>query len=355
MFDQRNNVPITVLDRSFRALYFKHEIITYRDLTMIKNIQAICLAGLLSVTSVSISAQEVTLRAVSSFGVQTTFSREFIAFVDRVNAEGAGLVQINLLGGPEAMPPFEVGNAVSNGVVDIANATGAFYTNLLPIADALKMAEISAAEMRQNGAWEFINDLHETRMNVHYLARTGLATPFHIYLTQPISEPALTGLRIRTTPVYRAFINATGGVPVQTAPGEVFTALERGQIEGYGWPAQGILDLGWHEHTSYRVDPGFYNVDVSFLVNLDTWRRLNDAQREFLTEMGIWAEGLNNENPARNESEYQRQAEVGVQAITFTGDQANQWLDTAYNRGWDEAAQIDQNLAQQLRSLIGSR
>lgn len=301
------------------------------------------------------AAQEVTLRAVSAFGVQTTFSREFMAFVDRVNAQGAGLVQIDMLGGPEAMPPFEVGTAVSNGVVDIANVTGAFYGNLLPIADALKMADIDTAEMRDNGAWELINQLHETRMNVHYLARTGTGTPFHIYLTQPIEGPSLDGLRIRTTSVYRAFINELGGVPVQTAPGEVFTALERGQIEGYGWPAQGILDLGWHEHTSYRVDPGFYNVEVSFLVNLDSWNRLNDEQRAFLTEMGIWAEGQNALNAERNEAEYARQAEAGVQTITLDADQAEAWLSAAYDAGWAEAAQVDAELAAQLRALIGDR
>jgi TRAP-type transport system periplasmic protein len=300
-------------------------------------------------------AQEVTLRAVSSFGVQTTFSREFVAFVNRVNEQGAGLVRIDLLGGPEAMPPFEVGSAVSNGVVDIANVTGAFYGNLLPIADALKMADVSAAEMRKNGAWALINELHETRMNVHYLARTGIGTPFHIYLTQPIESPRLDGLRIRTTSVYRAFINALGGVPVQTAPGEVFTALERGQIEGYGWPAQGILDLGWHEHTRYRVDPGFYNVEVAFLVNLDAWNRLSDAQRAFLTEQAIWAESQNDLNPERNAAEYARQADAGVQTITLSPADAEAWLTAAYDSGWTEAAAVDADLAARLRALIGAR
>lgn len=314
---------------------------------------ATALATLTATTSVQ--AQEVTLRAISSFGTTTTFSREFMAFVERVNAEGAGLVQIDLLGGPEAMPPFEVGTAVSNGVVDIANATGAFYGNLLPIADALKLADFSTAEMRENGAWELINRLHEERMNVHYLARTGIGTPFHIYLTQPIEGPALDGLRIRTTSVYRAFINATGGVPVQTAPGEVFTALERGQIEGYGWPAQGILDLGWHEHTRYRVDPGFYNVEVAFLVNLDAWNRLNDEQRAFLNEMALWTEGLNDNNPALNEADYARQAEAGVQTITLSPEEAEAWLTTAYDAAWAEAATVDAELATQLRALIGSR
>ena len=300
-------------------------------------------------------AQETTLRAVSAFGVQTTFSREFMAFVERVNAEGAGLVRIEMLGGPEAMPPFEVGNAVSNGVVDIANVTGAFYGTLLPIADALKLADVGTAEMRQNGAWALINELHETRMNVHYLARTGIGTPFHIYLTQPIEGPSLNGLRIRTTSVYRAFINALGGVPVQTAPGEVFTALERGQIDGYGWPAQGILDLGWHEHTRFRVDPGFYNVEVAFLVNLDAWNALRDDQREFLTRMAIWAEQQNDLNPDRNAAEYARQAAAGVQTITLSPADAEAWLTAAYDAAWAEAATVDADLAARLRALIGTR
>ncbi len=312
-------------------------------------------AALAALVALPLQAQEVTLRAVSAFGVQTTFSREFVAFVERVNETGAGIVQIDLLGGPEAMPPFEVGSAVSNGVVDMANVTGAFYGNLLPIADALKMADLSTSEMRANGAWDLINELHETRMNVHYLARTGIGTPFHIYLTQPIDGPSLDGLRIRTTSVYRAFINELGGVPVQTAPGEVFTALERGQIEGYGWPAQGILDLGWHEHTRYRVDPGFYNVEVAFLVNLAAWNRLNDEQRAFLSEAALWAEGQNDLNAERNAADYARQAEAGVETIELSPADAEAWLTTAYDAGWAEAATIDGDLATRLRALIGTR
>ena len=84
----------------------------------------------------SIFAQEVTLHAVTAFAENTTYSRGFERFIDRVNEEGKGLLQINFIGGPKAMPPFEVGNALKSGVVDIANATGAFYTNVMPEADA---------------------------------------------------------------------------------------------------------------------------------------------------------------------------------------------------------------------------
>ena len=85
-------------------------------------------------------AEEVTLRGVSAFAGGTTFSRAFEAFVERVNETGKGVIQIDYVGGPEAVPTFELGNAVSAGIVDIANNTTAFYTNLLPIGDALHLA-----------------------------------------------------------------------------------------------------------------------------------------------------------------------------------------------------------------------
>jgi TRAP-type C4-dicarboxylate transport system substrate-binding protein len=92
-----------------------------------------CLAGLAVLLSASpATAQEVTLRAVSAFAEGTEFSRNFERFIEKVNADGKGSIRINYIGGPRAVPPFEVGNAVRTRVVDIANVTGAFYTNLMP-------------------------------------------------------------------------------------------------------------------------------------------------------------------------------------------------------------------------------
>ena len=67
------------------------------------------------------NAQEVTLRAVTSFAEGTQFSKNFERFIEKVNKDGKGVVQINYIGGPRAMPPFEVGNAVRSKVVDMAN------------------------------------------------------------------------------------------------------------------------------------------------------------------------------------------------------------------------------------------
>jgi TRAP-type C4-dicarboxylate transport system substrate-binding protein len=305
------------------------------------------------VTPLLASAQEVTLRAVNAFQEGTAFAKPFETFIKKVNAEGKGLVKINYIGGPKAMPPFEVGNAVKNGIVDIANVTGAFYTNLMPAADALKLSELTIQEQRKNGAWEYINKLHNEKLNAYYLARTGDGIPFHLYINKPISKPDLHGYTIRVTPVYRAFFAALGANLVQTAPGEVYTALERGVIDGYGWPTQGILDLGWQEKTKYRVDPGFYVVDVNFLVNLDTWnKKLNDKQRAFLQRIATEIEASNADNAAINAEAKKKQAAAGIKTITFEGSDRKFWLDTAKESGWAYIKKVAPQQADELRKLL---
>src|SRR2546421_2599715 len=96
-------------------------------------------------------AQETTLRIVSAFAENTQYVKNLEGFMKKLNAEGKGQLQINFIGGPKAMPPFEVGNAVRTGVVDMALTTRAFYTNIMPEADALKLTPVPATELRKNG------------------------------------------------------------------------------------------------------------------------------------------------------------------------------------------------------------
>ena len=174
------------------------------------------------------AAQEVTLKAVTAFTENTTYSRPFERFINRVNEEGKGLLRINYIGGPKALPPFEIGNALKGGVVDIANAAGAFYTNVMPEADAWKLTERPMSELRRNGGYDAMAAIYAQKLNAIFFARLVDNNPFHLYINKQISSPDLTGLKLRITPVYRDFFQALGGTVVQTAPGEVYTALERG-------------------------------------------------------------------------------------------------------------------------------
>jgi TRAP-type C4-dicarboxylate transport system substrate-binding protein len=292
------------------------------------------LGMLLLGTAGSALAQEVSLRMVSAFPESQFYVKRTLEWIARVNQEGKGLLQINFIGGPSAIPTFEVGNAVRTGVVDLALNTGAFYTNIMPEADALKMAEIPATEQRKNGAFELINKIWNEKANMAYLGRVVDYSPFHIYINKKIDKPDLSGTKIRITPVYRDFFQAMGAQVMTTAPGEVYTALERGVIDGYGWPIHMLFDLNWQEKTRFRVDPGFYNAEVSIIMNLDKFKALSPKARDFLSRQVQAHEAQNDFWKAHNESEARRQAQAGIQTISFDAATTRRYLEQARETGW---------------------
>ncbi len=313
------------------------------------------IVGLLAALHASTAAaEEVTLRAVSAFAEGTEFSKNFERFVEKVNSDGRGLVKINYIGGPRAVPPFEVGNAVRTRVVDMANVTGAFYTNLMPEADGFKLNGKPMSEQRGNGTWAYINELHHRKLNSQYLARQFHNVPFHIYLNKKIDKIDFSGLKIRVTPVYRDVVEAFGGAPITTAPGEVYTALERGVVDGYGWPVTGIFDLGWDKVTKFRMEPPFYSVEVNVLVNLDAWKGLGDRERKVLEDAALWLEGLDGEKEAAIKAERERQAAAGIAALDFGPAAAKAFLERAYDVAWQSVIKRAPETGPKLRQLAGN-
>src|SRR5438445_8115288 len=299
------------------------------------------------------AAQEVTLRVVSAFPENQYYVKRTVEWIDKANKEGKGVLQMNFIGGPKAILTFEVGNAVKTGVVDMALTTGAFYTNLMPEADALKLAEVSAAEQRRNGAHDLINQIWQEKANMYYLARVVEFTPFHLYLNKKIDKPDLTGLKIRITPVYRDFFQSMGAAVMTTAPGEVYTALERGVIDGYGWPIHALFDLNWQEKTKFRVDPGFYNAEVSLVVNLDKWKSLPPGARDFLTRQARAYEGQNEFCKSYNLNEARRQAQAGIHTISFDAETSRKYVQQANEVGWASIIKTCPQYGPHLRRLLG--
>ena len=312
----------------------------------------LAVGAVLAASCVTASAQELTLRMVSAFAENSYYVKQLEKWIAKVNAEGKGNLQINFIGGPKAIPTFEVGNAVKTGVVDLALSTGAFYTNVMPESDFLKLTQIPIAEQRRNGAFAAINEVWNKKANMAYLGRVVENQPFHIYLTKKVDKPDLTGLKIRITPVYRDFFQALGANVVTMPPGEVYTALERGVVDGYGWPIGGIFDLNWQEKTKFRIDPGFYDAEVSILMNLDKYKGLKPGHRAYLEKQVLAFEA---QNPAtwKNYSteETARQEKAGIQVIKFDAAGTKKYIDAAYDAGWASAIKANPEFAKKLKTL----
>ena len=321
---------------------------------MVRHATRFALAAALAAASAGAFAQETTLRLVSAFPENQFYVKRTLDWIADFNKDGKGILQINFIGGPKAIPTFEVGKAVQSGVVDMGFSTGAFYTNVMPEADILKLSETSAAEQRKNGGYDLINKIWAEKGNMRYLAKVVEFTPFHIYLNKKIDKLDLTGLKIRVTPVYKDVVEALGGTAVTTAPGEVYTALERGVVDGYGWPVLGIFDLGWDKVTKYRLEPPFYSVEVGVLVNLDAWKALTDAQRKVLEDAAAWLEALDDENVAVIKTEVDRQMQAGIAPLDFGPAETKRFLGVANEAAWAAVIKRSPEVGAKLRQLAGN-
>jgi TRAP-type C4-dicarboxylate transport system substrate-binding protein len=98
-----------------------------------------------------------------------------------------------------------------------------------------------------------------------------------------------------------------------------------------------------------RIDPGFYNVTVNILVNLDKWKSLTDAQRAFMSKMADW---LEQEFPkhaaARNSQEAEYQKKAGIKVVDFGPDFEKQANDVY----WEQLAKASPDNIAKLKKML---
>ncbi len=284
-------------------------------------------------------AAEVKLSGASCFPIGSPPSKPFERVVAEINKQGKGIIQIDLKGGAPAIgSPFTLTQKMSRGVYDIIGCTEAYFGNVIPEAPVFRFSEYPYSELRKNGGLALASKLLAEK-GIHYIGRHHDFGPFYLWLSKKIDKPDLTGLHLRVAPVYTAFFKALGATVQTSNIGQIYTYMENGTVQGYGWPALGWVP-SWVKVTKYRVEPGFYSAALHTMANLKKWNTLTQEQKDLITrivlEFEAKAEPSSAAFQARLAAQKKKTAEQGLTAITFTGADAEKWLSTARKAGWDE-------------------
>lgn len=286
------------------------------------------------------SAEEV-LRAVTAFPAPVEFSKSFLRFVDKVNDLGEGVVRIDYMGGPEVIPPAQQAQAIRRGVVDMQYGPGTYYLGQVPEVDAWVGSTVTAMEARENGGLEIMREVYRDKLGAYLLAHIDTGITFHVYLTEePLRNEDgsvdLSGVKLRSQPIYREFFDALGATSVSVPVPEVYTALERGVVDGIGWPLVAIQDLSWDEFLTHRIDPPFFQTDLVVIMNEDRWGSLSDEAREILTAAAVAYEQESYDYYQQNIADTDRAVrEAGMQVVEITGPAAERYLDMAFETAWE--------------------
>jgi TRAP-type transport system periplasmic protein len=278
-------------------------------------------------------SDEITLRGASCFPIGSPPGLGFEQFVRDVNEAGKGVVQIELLGGAPAIgSPFTMTRRMARGTYDIVGCPDAYFGNVVPECEALRLSDYTPTEMRKNGAYAYMQKVFNAQ-NIYFLGRQRSDGPFFLWTSKPLAKPDLTGWNLRVSPVYTPFFRRLGATVQRSNIAQIYTYMENGTVQGFGWPAINWVPA-WIKVTKYRIEPGFYIAALQLLVNLKKWNSLTKAQQAVLTKIALEHERANEDHTAHLAAAKAWMAKKGMKTIRFTGADAEKWTKAAKDAGW---------------------
>jgi TRAP-type C4-dicarboxylate transport system substrate-binding protein len=223
---------------------------------------------------------ETVLKSITSLPTNLELTQSYIKnYLGAVNAQHKGVVNIKYIGGPEVVPPRKAGDALRRGQFDMLHSPTAYYIGLVPEGYAMTLSTQTPAKIRANGGFALLEKIWAEKANAKLLAWGEAGTQYNTYLAQkpsftPDGHLSLDGFKMRVTGTYRPLFTALGATGIGIKATEVYTAIQRGVVQGFGWPDVGIVKLGLAKVVKYRIDPPFYRSNNTITVNLNVWNKL---------------------------------------------------------------------------------
>ncbi len=300
-------------------------------------------------------ADVVKIDAVTLAPKPVYINKPFKMFVDEVNTKFAGEVEINWRGGPEIMPPFKQAEGVRNGSVDMTYTSPSYYQGLVPTSGTMNLSYKTYAEIAATNYHERMTELHAEKDLIFLGEIPATQLNFVIYMAKEVSGlEDLKGKRIRVFPTLLPIVKALGAEPIVMGMGDIFTAMERGTIDGY---MQGPLAQAKQFEGLVKtvIFPGVYRAGFPVLINKKTWGKMStDLQqrlttflrRDFAYRMDfIWGQDI------ADNIELMKAA--GFNILELPADEAARYEQMAMDAAWAvTAANAGDEVAAELRGML---
>ena len=277
------------------------------------------------------TGKRVQWRLASSFprSLDTIFGAADV-MAERVKAMTGGMFDIRVYPAGELVPALQVMDAVQQGTVHVGQ-TGSYYYIGKNAALAFDTCVPFGFTARQQAAWlleagglELINEVYA---DFGIVAFPGGNTGVQMggWFRKPVESLAgLKGLKMRIPGMGGKVMERLGVLPQVLAGGEIYTALERGAIDGTDWVGPyDDLKLGFHKVAKTYHYPGWWEPgpSLSFLINRKAWDELPVEYQAVVQaacrEAGV---AMMTRYDAKNPAAFQQIKDEGVSVVPFTED-----------------------------------
>ena len=288
------------------------------------------------VSTIAFSAPMV-LKAVTAFPKNNANNDGIQMFIDKVNEQAKGKLEIRWLGGPEVTAAFDQINALKSGTLDmLLYYPFGYMKQLMPEAEAKGLTELAEWEERKTGAYELWEDIFAKRVNAKYLGRFHNLIPFMMYANKKITKVEdLKGMKMRCMPLYVPFLKALGASPILLPPTDIHTAMERKVVDGFLWPRVGMTSWGLHEVTKYMILPGFFQMEPATMINMNKWKQIPPDVQEIIMKAMKDAEYIATMRQMMIiQAEDNVRLKAGMEFVTMPPEEADRLLTVVKDETW---------------------
>jgi TRAP-type mannitol/chloroaromatic compound transport system substrate-binding protein len=190
-----------------------------------------------------------------------------------------GRLTARVYGAGEIVPPFEVFDAVSQGVADAGHGAAYYWKGKIPSSVFFTAIPFGMTAQEMNawfhygGGMELWQEAYAP-FNIVPFAGGSSGVQMAGWFNREIrSVEDLKGLKMRIPGLAGDVFTRAGGTSVRIPGGEVYTSLQTGVIDAAEWVGPyNDLALGLHEVAKYYYYPGWHEPGamLEFLVNKDS-------------------------------------------------------------------------------------
>jgi TRAP-type C4-dicarboxylate transport system substrate-binding protein len=200
-------------------------------------------------------------------------------FLKRVEELSNGRVRFERHWGGSLIPPRQALEALKSGVVDVSYLIAQWHPDKLPLLTVNTLPTDHREPWIVGMAFQEYAQKPYAKSelaNQNAIFLVGMPLPtFNLLLKKPVNTiEQLKGLKLWASGEQADLLRALGGVPVTIPTPEVYTALERGTLDGAAYPPLLIVDFGLQAAAKHlwRLPLGMKSSFVA--INPDVWKLL---------------------------------------------------------------------------------
>lgn len=313
-------------------------------------------ATALGLSATIASAQDGPPDEVTNWTIQPCFdsgdagwASGVLPWAEAVEEATEGTVKITVEPAGSITSSGEAFGAAVAGVTDGTACWATVYGGDMPegmLAFGLPMGAESAEE-----AWEVMWGEDYRVIDVVQEAANNLGLQFAGWTNQGPNAMFTTfevdslddfeGRKMRAGGPQAMFHEAIGGSPVSMSPGDIYTAIRLGTVDGTYWDTGGVDDMSFDEVIDYAIMPGWNPAQhQSTYINLDSWNALTQWQRDQI--MGIFEETYFETSRMHEEgveTALQAVRDEGGEVVELSDEEVERMREIAIEEVWPQIAE----------------